>query len=202
MQHLLHRQERGTTDRVTSSIFAFAADGNLYTLREESCAPRPTAVRVPRNPGHQVLPDYVMLHRCTGGCPYLQGIHHCTVTHQTEITVSILNRHWLPSNVTMYNHTGCTCDCIKSANDCDPMKEWWSSGTCSCECTSDGSQCNSSNQNWNSAKCQCECKLAVGHCENKKEWDHVNCGCHCRKKDKDKCDAKNKIFNLKTCDCV
>ena len=126
-----------------------------------------------------MLPDYVMLHRCVGGCRFSPDISHCVVTKQDKITVKILEvTHLQTKPVVMYNHTGCECDCINRPSDCDHEKHWWDRSTCSCQCITHSNHCASYKQTWNQQECECRCTHAPIDCGRNKEWDSIKCGCH------------------------
>lgn len=173
---------------------------------EAFCSPRSTAVEIPRSPGVSIFPSYVVMHRCTGSCPSTQDTRHCTVTHRDAIDVLIVevtSSDYTLQDMKIYNHTACSCDCIKQASECDAQKETWNAGICSCDCIQDGSQCDSLTQRWNANNCECECAIAAQICDDPtKEWDTEICGCHCRKSLQDHCTAQNQPIDTVTCNCI
>ena len=169
------------------------------------CAPRATTIKIPKIFGVSNFPSYIILHRCTGSCPLRDG-QHCTVTQQDAINIFITE---IKGNVadfkamTVYNHTGCACDCSTTASHCDPNIQRYNGDLCKCECLQDGSQCDSATQNWDDNTCQCECNMAPQHCDDhNKEWDTKICGCHCKQSLKNNCIAQSKTIDTNTCQCV
>ena len=174
-------------------------------LGETPCRPRPAAIKVPKDPPYLNHPSFITLHRCSGGCPTAQNDHHCTVSAKTQISVivfKIQGSSIYPTNVIMYNHTHCSCDCIKSSSDCDPDKHVWNVGSCSCECSSNLTAC-ASNQRRNAATCDCECTQTPSSCTGYgMTWDYTNCGCSCSQSVKDYCQRNNKAIDPSTCQCI
>lgn len=136
----------------------------------------------------------------------MQDRQHCAVTQQDAIDVEIVE--YLPNNVNfaamrIYNHTGCKCDCIQTASDCDPQTEILDTDFCKCKCVQDGSQCDSNTQNWDGKTCRCKCSTAPKVCDDhKKEWDTENCGCHCKQSLQDQCTDQNQSIDTATCQCI
>ena len=191
-------------DELVIYAFIFIVVGQKYHLPEASCLPRPQAVKVPKVTGTITFPDYVILDRCEGGCPYTQQIAHCLVTHQDKIEVMVTKVNALGINfetVEMYNHTRCDCGCIKKPSDCDYTKHLWDSSTCTCRCIAHGSHCNPRKQVWNGQNCACECIHALVDCGRTKEWDSINCGCRCHQSLVNKCKENKKLLNSNTCKC-
>ncbi|CAH3172202.1 unnamed protein product, partial [Porites lobata] len=124
-------------------VTVVSKDTNPKKLRETPCRPRPAAIKVPKDPEYLNRPSFITLHRCSGGCPTKQNYHHCTVRAKTQILVNVwkIGSSLRRTNVTMYNHTHCSCDCIKSSSDCHPDKQEWIVDSCSCKCRSDLSAC-------------------------------------------------------------
>lgn len=164
----------------SNGVITTTVAGRTNHLLEASCMPRPQAVKVPKVTGTSTFPDYVILDRCDGGCPYAQQIARCLVTHQekVEVMVTKVNAFSIKrETVAMYNHTRCDCGCIKKPSDCDYTKHRWDSSTCKCRCTANGSHCDPRKQAWNEQDCACECIHAPVDCGRTKEWDFINCGC-------------------------
>ncbi|XP_067045122.1 uncharacterized protein [Acropora muricata] len=165
----------------SNGVITTTVAGRTYHLPEASCMPRPQAVKVPKVTGTSTFPDYVILDRCDGGCPYAQQIARCLVTHQEKIEVMVTKVNAFSmikrETVAMYNHTRCDCGCIKKPSDCDYTKHRWDSSTCKCRCIAHGSHCNPRKQAWNEQDCACECIHAPVDCGRTKEWDVINCGC-------------------------
>lgn len=186
-------------------MFVFFIVNNIaYIPGDAHCAPRPATIKLPKVFGISNFPSFVILHRCSGSCS-LQDKQHCAVTQQDAINVQILK---ITGNVPtfedtkFYNHTGCGCDCINSASQCDPQKQTWNAGHCKCDCIGDGSQCDSATQIWDADACDCECNMAPQHCDDhKKEWDTKICGCHCKKSLQDQCALQNQQIDMATCQC-
>lgn len=171
---------------------------------DATCAPRPTMIEIPRVFGTSVYPSFVILHRCGGSCS-LQDAQHCAVSaqevHDVEI-LEIIHQQWYFKKMKLYDHTHCKCDCIQTANECNPEKQDWNAHHCKCECKEDGSQCNLATQSWNDKTCACKCDTAPQLCAHNKEWDHENCGCHCKKMLQDQCTAINQPIDPTNCKCV
>ena len=157
------------------NIFFHLANEVVY-LNSVHCAPRPTAVEVPSNsPCHGVnFPDFVLLHRCTGGCTYGQDLTQC-VAQKTEVknvfvyhlgcsknvqrsrSIKVLpweekktfvkrQQQYTYSIIPMKNHTACACKCIVQASDCDSTTQVYEEDICKCVCKDLSSTCNSSYQ--------------------------------------------------------
>ncbi|CAH3020651.1 unnamed protein product [Porites evermanni] len=171
-------------------------------LKEAYCQPRPAAIKVPNDKIYFNHPSFVTLHRCSGGCPTAQNDYHCTVSAETQISVEVLKiqgNSKVGTIVTMYNHTHCSCDCIKSSSACDPVKRVWDVGSCSCKCRSDLSACES-NQRRNAATCDCECAETPSSCTGyHMTWNYTNCGCSCSQSAKEYCQGN---IDLSTCQCI
>lgn len=178
---------------------------NTPVMPEDAiCRPRPTMIELPRVFGISVYPSFVILDRCGGSCS-LQDAQHCAVTAQDATNVQILeitHQQWLIKIMKLYSHTHCKCDCVQTANECDPNKQIWSKDHCTCNCIENGSQCNSATQSWDSKTCSCTCDTAPQICAHNKEWDHENCGCHCKKILQDQCTANNQPIDPTKCQCV
>lgn len=167
--------------------------------------PHPTVVELHRDPGVQLLPPAIRLHRCVGACTLTQDHQNCTVTAQEEIVISvteIIAGGTQLRNITVYNHTACACDCITRQSDCNQTIQDFDSDTCGCTCKQDGSQCSAAIQSWDSNKCECECVNSL-ICDDSanQEWNSEICDCDCKQKVKDRCPRKNKVLNESTCTC-
>ncbi|KAM7440446.1 hypothetical protein ABFA07_010386 [Porites harrisoni] len=181
-----------------------SVDTNPKNLRETPCRPRPVAIKVPKDPAYLNSPSFITLHRCSGGCPTAQNDHHCTVSAKTQILVNVwkIGSSYVQTKVNMYNHTHCSCDCIKSSSDCHPDKHEWNVDSCSCECKSNLTAC-ASNQRRNAATCDCECAETPSSCTGYgMTWDYTNCGCSCSQSVKDYCQKNNQDIDPSDCQCI
>ncbi|XP_068733065.1 uncharacterized protein [Montipora capricornis] len=189
----------------SQGVITTTKEGAPYKLLQAKCEPRAIPVKIPKSPGTTIFPDYVMLDRCVGGCPYTQDITHCAVTHQDKINVLVskVTPLWTKLEpVVMYRHTGCACDCIEKPSACDYAKQWWDVSSCSCKCIAQNSHhCSSVKQTWKEHECECRCTHVPTHCPVKKEWDFINCGCRCSASLASNCKANNKLINSVTCEC-
>ncbi|CAH3172217.1 unnamed protein product [Porites lobata] len=182
-----------------------SVDTNPKTLKETPCGPRPAAIKVPKDPAYLNRPSFITLYRCSGGCPNAQNDHHCTVRAKTQILVNvwkIQGEKRVETKVNMYNHTHCSCDCIKSSSDCHPDKHEWNVGSCSCECKSNLTAC-ASNQRRNAATCDCECDETPSSCTGYgMTWDYTKCGCSCSQSVEDYCHKYNQDIDPSDCKCI
>lgn len=197
-------QALSDTPEHSKGVITTKLNNPAYSPREAICQPRPVAVRIPKGPHVRSFPDYVILNRCTGSCPFNQEIEHCTVTERDAITVTIfelVGNQVHVVNTVLYNHTACSCDCIAKESDCDPNKQTWNQDTCGCDCIANAGSC-ADNQKFDDNKCECKCNEAERHCDHvHKVWDFKNCGCHCKAVLQEKCNAQNQHINTDTCEC-
>lgn len=130
--------------------------GKAQQFENAYCKPRLTAVEIPA-PAHGLyFPDFILLHRCAGGCYFVRSdIMHCEATKTEKINVGVMyldysraRKRGLPweekrSNVnaqqsnivvSMVNHTQCDCKCVVKASDCDNATEIYDGKNCRCKC--------------------------------------------------------------------
>ena len=166
---------------------------------ETACTPRPTVIML----GNRVLPSSILLHRCRGGCGHSANIRNCTVTKQEELKIKYrLLDGFKHQVITIYNHTGCECDCMIRSSDCKPTTQYYDPNLCSCRCLKGPTPCDSIYQTWHADRCQCVCNKPTFHpCGANLPWNDKICACGCTNKVMQRCKRKGKLLNKTHCQC-
>lgn len=186
---------------------AVNTDGSVW-----ACKVRPTLVSLPVPQfGVQIFPPCVLLNRCTGCClardlvtckpreKKMTAVEHYTIYMPTGNPWDI---SYVLGSTLMEEHVKCGCECIKTAESCDPKKHDWDENSCSCNCKPEYQEsvvkCPHSFK-FDKDKCGCVCNKAEKVCPNPlHEWNVQECGCAC--KFRPTCRGRQ-VLDKDTCKC-
>ncbi|XP_072756490.1 uncharacterized protein [Anoplolepis gracilipes] len=146
-----------------------------YQMKEVTCIPRRTLVKLIPQPGYTFYPNYVSVKRCSGFCPKNKS---CMPVRK-DMKKIIVRMDGYNSNqcyhVLVEEHDKCKCQCNVKPNHCK-FYQVYSEDNCACECNN-RRKCNEERQMvWSEKLCECICNKEE-ICSTGLEWVPSLCRC-------------------------
>ncbi|EZA49889.1 hypothetical protein X777_11377 [Ooceraea biroi] len=145
-----------------------------HYMKEVTCVPRLTHVKLVPERGYTFYPNYAMVNRCGGFCPNSKSC----LPVKTNLTSIIVRRDSYNSSqcyeVLVEEHMKCKCACSVMAHHCS-IHHIYSEDNCACECMN-RLECDESRQMvWDEKTCKCVCNKATEICASGLEWVRSRC---------------------------